>query len=401
MRKILAAAVALLGAMTVFANDSTAVSHRLEFSLRGAYVLPSNHLVRGDNFYGKRTRSAFGGAVEYSFSFSPDSREGRYYPYAYQGVGVGATGFCSSKITGNPVNIYVLQGSRIASLSRRLTLDYEWNFGVSAGWKKNGVAEPYDYEEITGFGSHLNAYIDLGFKLDYALDEHFSVVGGVNLSHFSNGNTDYPNPGVNVLWGKLGLVWKPGTQPAMKRPDWSDYNPHISYDVTAYGAWRKNIFDSNYGNDVEGVDYEPDMHIIPGHFGVFGVNINPLWHFNPMFAAGASLDFQYDEGANLSRYYSDQSSPDDPRFYRPPFSHRMMIGLSARAELQMPIFSVNVGVGHSICAPGGPAMRGWYQTFTLKTFITKNIFISTGYRLERFRNPGNLMLGVGYRLNAR
>lgn len=43
MRKILAVAVALLGVMTVFANDSTAVSHRLEFSLRGAYVLPSNH----------------------------------------------------------------------------------------------------------------------------------------------------------------------------------------------------------------------------------------------------------------------------------------------------------------------------------------------------------------------
>ena len=37
----------------------------------------------------------------------------------------------------------------------------------------------------------------------------------------------------------------------------------------------------------------------------------------------------------------------------------------------------------------------------LKTFITKNLYLSTGYRLERFRNPGNLMLGAGWRFNAR
>lgn len=397
MKQILTIIAAALCALSVFAGDSTAVSHRWEVSFRGAYVLPSNRIVKGENFYGARTRAAYGGAVEYAFSFSPESRYGRYYPYAYQGIGVGATGFSSSKATGNPVNIYVLQGSRIASFSERLTLGYEWNFGVSAGWKKNGDAEPFDYEAITGFGSHANAYIDLGLRLDYALNEHFSLVGGVNLSHFSNGNTDYPNPGVNVVWGKVGLVWKPGTQYARRKMDWSDYRQHISYDLTAYGAWRKNTFDCNYGSEVYD---EADVRLIPGHFGVLGLNINPLWHFNPMFSAGASLDFQYDEGANLSPNYVHVSSPDDPRFYRQPFSHRVMAGVSVRAELQMPIFAVNIGIGHSVYAPGAGDLRGWYQTFTLKTFITRHLYLSTGYRLERFHNPGNLMLGVGYRFGG-
>ena len=120
-----------------------------------------------------------------------------------------------------------------------------------------------------------------------------------------------------------------------------------------------------------------------------------------MFSVGASLDLQYDEGANLSPYFVESASPDDPKFYRQPFSHRVMAGLSVRAELQMPIFAVNIGIGHSVYAPGGPDMRGWYQMFTLKTFITDYLYISTGYRLERFRNPGNLMLGMGYRFNAR
>lgn len=394
---IISALTALASLASGTSSDSTAIAQRVEFSFREAYVLPSNQIVKGHNRFGSKTRSAFGAAGEYSFSFAPASRYGRYYPYAYQGIGISVAAFDESRVTGTPVNIYVLQGSRIAGFSQRLSLDYEWNFGISAGWRKNGEANPFDYEDIDGFGSHLNAYIDLGFKLRYALTERLSLTAGVNLSHFSNGNTDYPNPGVNVLWGRLGLAWNLGTVPAQRRPDWSGYEPHVSYDITAYGAWRKNLFDANYSFG----DIEPEMKVIPGHFGVLGFNLNPLWHFNPMFSAGASLDFQYDEGSNLSPYYSIETPADDPKFYRQPFSHRMMAGLSLRAELQMPIFSVNVGIGHSLYAPGGDDLRGWYQMFTLKTFVTRNLYLSTGYRLVRFRTPGNLMLGLGWRFNAR
>ena len=147
-------------------------------------------------------------------------------------------------------------------------------------------------------------------------------------------------------------------------------------------------------------DLGEQLRVIPGHFGVGGFNFNPLWHFNPVFAAGAALDFQYDQSANLSPYYEPSTPVDAPRFYRQPFSHRVMAGLSVRAELQMPVFSVNIGIGHSLYAPGGDDLRGWYQLFTLKTFVTRNLFVSTGYRLVRFHTPGNLMLGLGWRFNA-
>ena len=387
-------AAAMLAA-AAYGADSTAVAHRFGFAVNGSYVLPTNTIVKGNNRYAAVTRSAFGAAAEYSFSFAPSSRYGRYYPYAYQGAGVGFNAFHSSRITGNPVNIYVLQGSRIASFSQRLSLDYEWNFGVSAGWKKITDSRVLEPDDIDGFGSHLNAYIDLGFKLNYAITDRLAITAGVDLSHYSNGNTDYPNPGVNVLSGRVGIVWTPGTVPALRRYDWSGYASHLSWDITAYGAWRKNLFDSNYSQP----DLGPSIRVIPGHFGVAGLNINPLWHFNPMFSAGASLDFQYDDGANLSPYYSIATSPDDPKFYRQPFSHRVMAGLSARAELQMPVFAVNVGIGHSLWAPGDD-LSGWYQMFTLKAFVTRNLYASIGYRLVRFKNPGNLMLGIGWRFNA-
>ena len=376
--------------------DSTSIAHRIEVSAREGYVMPSNLMLRGGNKYNSKVRSAFGASVEYGFSFAPSSRYGRLYPTAYQGIGVGFNGFSSSKITGTPVNIYVLQGARLANFSSRLSLDYEWNFGVSAGWRKNSDPNKIiSTDDIDGFGSRLNAYIDLGFKLNYALSERLDLVAGINISHFSNGNTNYPNPGVNVLWGKVGVVYKPGRLQPVRHADWSGYERHVSYDLTLYGAWRKNLF--NYG--AEGS--EPKDHPIPGHFGLCGLNFNPLYHFKPMLSLGASLDMQYEQGANLSPYYEPSTPIEDPKFYRQPFSHRMMIGLSARAELQMPIFAVNIGIGHSLYAPGGPDLRGWYQTFTLKTFITRHLYLSTGYRLVRFKNPGNLMLGLGWRFNAR
>lgn len=372
------------------AADSTKiVGHRLELTARGAYVMPTNIIVRGYNAYDARTASAFGGNLEYGFSFSGSTKYGKYYPYAYQGAGIGAVAFSSDRVMGNPINIYVFQGSRIASLSSRLSLDYEWNFGLSAGWRKISTDGPLNVADVDGLGSRLNAYIDLGIKFNYVLTPRLSITAGINISHYSNGNTDYPNPGINLLSGRLGLIYKLGRIPDGIHYDWTGFSSHCTYDLTVYGAWRKHTFEYSTGEEME-------ERVIPGHWTVWGLNFNPLWHFNPMVSVGGSLDFQFDGGANLSKHYEPASPPEQPQFYRPPYSNRMMLGLSGRIELKMPVFAVNIGLGHSLYAPGGKDLRGWYQMFTLKTFITRNLYLSTGYRLVRFKTPGNLMLGLGW-----
>lgn len=61
----------------------------------------------------------------------------------------------------------------------------------------------------------------------------------------------------------------------------------------------------------------------------------------------------------------------------------------------MPIFAVNVGLGYDIINPRGD--KAFFQSLTLKTFVTGHIYINTGYRLGDFKDPQNLMLGLGYR----
>ena len=73
---------------------------------------------------------------KYAFRFGKESNLGRLFPHTYQGIGVSYHTFFSPVELGNPVSVYAFQGSRIAQLSPRLSLDYEWNFGASFGWKK-------------------------------------------------------------------------------------------------------------------------------------------------------------------------------------------------------------------------------------------------------------------------
>ncbi|HRM90231.1 MAG TPA: hypothetical protein PLK68_07190, partial [Thomasclavelia ramosa] len=82
-------------------------------------------------------------------------------------------------------------------------------------------------------------------------------------------------------------------------------------------------------------------------------------------------------------------------FYRPPLNERVSAGLSIRGEFVMPIFSINLGLGHNFIYKG-KNFSGLYQVAVLKTSITRNLFLHIGYQLSEFKNPRNLMIGFGY-----
>ena len=139
---------------------------------------------------------------------------------------------------------------------------------------------------------------------------------------------------------------------------------------------------------------EPEL--CPGRFGVAGLQFSPLFRLNRLIAVGPSLDAQWDEGAGIDSYWIEGSYGEDIMFERPPFREQLSMGVSAHAELTMPIFSVNAGLGYDFISPRGE--KRFYQSLTLKTFVTDYLFLNVGYRLGDFKDPQNLMLGIGVRL---
>jgi hypothetical protein len=386
-------------------SDSTSITSKIAANLRYGYVpTHGDGYLRGDNPSGNTLNSVGFAHLQYMFQFNRNSRLGRLYPTAYQGIGVGYTHYFQSgaettvdgfkytsyrskeSLLGSPILLYVLQGARIASLSRRLSLDYQWNFGASFGWNC------YDYDKNPDnnvIGTKTNAYINLGFILNYELSPRVRLTAGLDLTHFSNGNTGHPNAGVNNIGGRIGMIYTLGK---LKADDFQlpelQIDHYINYDLIVYGASRRK----GYIDDTEAT-------MIPGHFGIIGLNFNPMYNFNKYFRAGASLDFQYDESANIHDYRVPGTYGDNIKFYRPSFREQFAAGISVRGELVMPIFSINVGIGRNLLYKGADT-KGWYQILALKTSLTKSIFLHVGYQLSHFEDPNNLMLGVGYRFNA-
>lgn len=391
----------LCGSLSVMGHNADSVSVRcplgvsdatVNAGLRGTYVMPTNHLLRGDNPGGCRVSAGMAPFMEFSVRNAPYTRYGRWYPSAYQGVGAGLQFTLPDRVVGSSALLYAFQGATLARVSSRLTLDYEWNFGAAMGWKSyDHDASDYNREE-DAVGSSATAYINLGVYLRYRLSDRLGIFGGAEITHFSNGNTSDPNPGINMLGARLGISYALGAPSPLRRADWSDFEPGMVYDIAAYGAWRRWTYNPNTD-----LSYDGGVMLVPGKFAVAGLCINPMYRVNPVFSAGAAIDAQYDEGANLSGNYVTTSSTEDPKFYRTSFTDRLSLGVSARVEFRMSLFAINIGLGRSVYAPGGEDLRGWYNTFSLKTFVTDRIFLLTGYRLYRFNEPGNLMLGCGYR----
>ena len=396
LTRFLCASLACLVGATAKAGDGKGkIIHKLELDIRSSSIIPTHKSLRTNDtgappLLTRRGAAAF--HLKYGFQLDPESSLGRLYPYATQGIGISFNTFGARKELGEPWAAYLFQTSRIAALAPWLSLDYEWNFGASFGWN------PYDAEENDRnriIGSKINAYLTVNFFLSARLSRHCSLRAGVDLTHYSNGNTHLPNAGLNTVGGKIGLVYTlnpPDGLPyryarATEEAYPSDFWHRVSYDVILYAATRaKGVLLA-----------DNSVYIFPAHFGILGFNINPMYKFNRFLKAGLSLDGQYDETANI--YTNGERRPNgDPTFYRPPLRQQIGVGLSARGEFTMPFFAINLGIGHNLYYNKG-SLAGFYQVLALKLSVTRDLFLHIGYQLHKFHEPNNLMLGVGYRFH--
>ncbi len=365
--------------------------YRLEAETRPGYIFPTHNFLKGENARSKPIRNSFSTHLKYSFQFRPGTPAGSIYGVPHQGIGVAYFTFGEPRQLGNPLAVYLFQGARLAWITPSLSFHYEWNFGLSGGWKPYHPETNPDNRVI---GSKINAYMNTGFYLCQMLSQHFNLIGGVSLAHFSNGNTQFPNAGLNTAGIKLGLMYTPNPGVVFRQPTYpravTDFPRHVSYDIVLFGSWRR-----------KGVYLEGKGIASPYRYPVGGFNINPMYNFGYKLRAGLSLDGVYDSSANVyTEDYIVEYGGKNPgyTFYNPPVRKQLALGISARAEYVMPYFTVGVGIGSNVVHAGGD-LAGLYQMLALKVEVTRNSFIHIGYNLQNFQTPNYLMLGIGYRFN--
>jgi hypothetical protein len=365
---------------------TTPIIHRIGVEIRPAYILPANSYFKEANKTSHPIKSSFSTHLKYSFRFYPNTLADKIYGTPYQGIGVAHYNLSHSDELGSPFSFYLFQGARVSQISQNLSLNYEWNFGLSLGWK------PYDYENNpnnTVIGSKANAYINTNFYFSWMLAENLNFNTGVAVTHFSNGNTKFPNAGLNTVGVKAGVLYSfiPKKE-AINLPSESKvpvFKEHISYDLVLFGSWRRT-----------GVDFLDTQIASPEAYPVMGFCFSPMYNLGYKLRLGLSLDGVYDGSANV--YTEDYMMEPRQVFYKPPLNQQLALGLSVRAEYVMPYFTVGLGVGKNALYSKGD-LKAYYQVIALKTEITRNSFVHIGYSVKDFHMPNFLMLGLGYRFN--
>lgn len=378
-----------------FSNQYPRFIHRIEADGRGAYIFPTHSFLKGYNSQGLIMKGAASYHLKYAFQFA---RPDQAYYNTYQGIGLSCYDFGNPKDLGAPIVIYLYQGAPIVRLSRRFSFNYEWNFGVSFGWKPfNKVSNP----ENKVIGSRINAYMNTGFYLNWRLNRLFDINLGFEGTHFSNGNTKYPNLGLNTAGIRAGLVYffeRPSlTHSAPSKSPDKSIRKRLSYDFTLFGSWRR-----------AGVTYEDGLYLAPKAYPVIGFSFSPMIPLNLHFKTGLSLDGVYDGGSQIKGVPRIEAVPynsvtdTDYGFdvVKPPFKNQLSLGLSARGEFMMPFFSINFGMGFNILN-SNKDLKFFYQTLTLKVDLIKDLYLNIGYNLKNFQEPNYLMLGFGYRFNKK
>ncbi len=368
--------------------DSSVV-HRVEVEAFPGRILHTNDFLRGANPEVREMNHALTLKMKYAFSPPEGSLQAAIYRGVYQGVGLAYHDL--NPQLGHPVSLFLFQGATIKTLTKRLSLNYEWNLGLAYGWKCFDSKDSPDNHVI---GSKMTAHIDFDLYLRWMLSRHWDLNLGASVAHYSNGNTSVPNAGLNLLGAKASVAYyfnreqedlkAKGTRtvPAFER--------YWGWDLTLYGAWKR-----------KGIETDEGTYGIPGKYGVFGFNLNPLYHVNHWLNAGASVDVSYDGSANMQIDLPKPESrqhPTENDVHSAPWYRKVAVGLSGRVEFCMPYFTINFGIGHNVVNAQTVDMKGFYEILALKINLMRKAYVHIGYSLYDFYYPNNLMLGLGLHL---
>ena len=363
-------------AATPVKRDS--ISHRISVEVRPAYNIVSHYALRGDN----PINSAASLHLRYAFSFNDHSEIGKRFPTAYQGVGLAAYTFFHPEVTGKPIALYILQGAHIADWER-ITLGYEWNFGLSWHWHPNEA-----------MNSKWNIMVNVALPVSWHISPKWELSLTPDFTHLSNGDTHFSNSGANLFGVRLGITRHFNShnehirameyiKPSEVLQD-KDFKNHLSHDIILYGGWRADRF-LDHGEFV----------VIDKPLFLDGIQYHTLYHFNRHFALGASLDIQTDSSLNLHDAVFDENGKL-VSYEHPTLIGQTECGVSLRCEITSPLFAVGAGVGVNILGKGYDISR-IYTQYSLKHFISQRLFIFVGYRFNSTQYTHNMMYGIGLR----
>ena len=115
-------------------SNSSKIIHMIGIDLRPAHVFSTHEFFEGANNAQQKINSTLSGHLKYGFKFTPETRLGKIYPHAKQGIGVGYNTFFNSSELGDPI-MFTFSDITDLKHTHNLSFDYEWNLELHLAGK--------------------------------------------------------------------------------------------------------------------------------------------------------------------------------------------------------------------------------------------------------------------------
>ena len=123
----------------------------------------------------------------------------RLYNYPLLGIGI-SRNYLTTRSLGNPTAVYSFLILPLLGRSE-LRLNLGINLGVTWGYNPYRVQYPYD----TVIGSLVAFYTSMNLNTSFHIAKSLELLLAFEFYHMSNGNTNKPNYGINMLGAETGL----------------------------------------------------------------------------------------------------------------------------------------------------------------------------------------------------
>ncbi len=286
------------------------------------------------------------------------------------GIGFWFSSFGRPDIYGEGFAIYPFINFRLFQLGK-LNAKYKLALGLGYANKPFKVGEN-TYNTV--FGSHLNAYVGFGLRLDYPLTERLALSGNFSLNHLSNGSARKPNNGINTATLALGATYD---LVPYKEPEYKRVRPEAS-------KAREWIAGVSAGRN-QAAAYNPTI------YWSGSITASHLWYKTEVKAYGIGLDLIKFGGAPLaSKNFQDIDEHTDYSF-----SDDLYAGVFGMMESHLGSTALYLALGGYIYHKTEPR-QPVYARLGVRQKIAANIFGHFGIKANFF-TAEFIEFGLGYR----
>ena len=345
----------------------------------------SRYLKNSDNLADIMKNRAHTFELKVGFQTSGEKMREQYWKYPTYGVGFYSASFGPADTLGEPSALYVFLGGPFKRWNR-LGFFYEIGVGISYDFVK--------YDPITNprndiIGSTTNVYLSAKFFLQYRINNRLDATFGLDLTHFSNGNTRTPNMGLNVYGPNISLKY--------------NFNPIRNYTRKIDEKYKPPLRPEFVKSPRPEVDKSRFIHLF---IAAAGKTTSRQIYDGPTYFAGTvALDYtrQYSHiaryGAGFDFFYDSSIRENFEDTKNVPFKNLMQLGVHFGNELLITRIHFITQFGYYLYNRAGKG--SWYLRFCVRYLVTEKFGIQGGLKTLNGGAADFIEWGLYFRLGKK